>query len=97
MKTKPEIVVTIKDSYKLTKAEIEKAIRWADLCKKDPTSILFYRSIFSLKMEWATHKALYLLGIQKQRTGTVDLDAPQPLTYRIAYTLIGLFVWPFIK
>lgn len=97
MKTKPEIVVTIKESYKLKKNEIEKEIRWADLCKKDPTSILMYRSLFDLELEWATHKALYNLGIKRARTKDVDLDAPQPWYMTTAYIIIGLLVWPFIR
>lgn len=50
------------------------------------------RSLFSLKMEWAVHNALYSLGICKDRTEDCDLDIP----YKKIYTFIGILVWIFI-
>lgn len=97
MSTEPRLVLTLKDSYKLTKKEIKAAILAADFSKRNPELMTDKRSLFSLKMEWAVHKALFKLGIQKERTRTVDLDWPQPLSYRILYGVLGLLFWPFIK
>ena len=39
-------------------------------------SLVFKRSLFSLKMEWLCHNTLYRLGIQRDRTKDADLDYP---------------------
>lgn len=97
MSTEPKLVLILKDSYKITKKEIKAAILAADFSKRNPELMTDKRSLFSLKMEWATHKALYKLGIQRTRTKDADLDWPQPLSYRISYVVLGLIFWPFIK
>lgn len=94
---KTQIAFQMKDSYLIRKKEVETSIKMADLCKKNPESILNHRSMFSMKMEWATHKMLYKLGIQRDRTKDLDLDWPQPWYMRVGYIIAGILSWPFIR
>lgn len=57
--------------------------------------VLLQRSDFSLKMEWACHNFLYKLGIQRSRTGDVDLDIKDK--YRVMYFIMGPLVWIWIR
>lgn len=61
-----------------------------------PSCQVFRRSQWSLRMEWATHNALYRLGIQRSRTKDVDLNYPQKWWVRAAYSVAGPIVWLFI-
>lgn len=84
--------IHIEGSSRMTKAEFRSTLQ-----KWDGHPVLEMRSRFSLTMEWAAHKALFRLGLWKQRTESVDLDAPQKWWMTTAYILTGSFVWPFIK
>ena len=94
---KTQIAFKMKNSFMIEKDEIEIYIKMYDFEKKNPESILDHRSMFSMKMEWATHKLLYKLGIQRARTKDLDLDWPQPWYYRVGYIVFGLIAWPFIR
>ena len=70
---------------------------YLDLLRKElPESSVWKRSYFSLKTEWATHNALYFLGIRRLQTISVDLNHPQKLWEKILYPIVGCVVWPFI-
>jgi len=55
------------------------------------------RSDTSLCLEWATHKALYKMGFQKERTKDADLDWPQKWYVSLGYWIVGFLVWPFVR
>ena len=55
------------------------------------------RSTESLSREWATHNALYALGIFRSHTKDVDLEYPQRPVMSALYWVVGWLVWPFIK
>ena len=56
-----------------------------------------FRTPFSIKTEWATHNALYALGIRREQTKDLDLNYPQKVWERLAYPFVGCIVWLFIK
>ena len=58
--------------------------------------VLQNRTDRSLRREWAVHKACYWLHIARERTRDVDLEWPQPWYLRVAYTVIGFIVYPFV-
>jgi hypothetical protein len=60
-------------------------------------SEVWKRSMTSLMREWSTHNALYALGIARERTADVDLNAQLKWYASAAYWLFGALVWPFIK
>ena len=62
-----------------------------------PDSLVWNRSIKSLKHEWAAHNAFHALGIARRKTADADLNWPQPWLIRSGYAIIGTIVWPFIK
>lgn len=88
--------IHIPDSYLIPKADFDKVL--ATCKKRHPGNEVFrFRSPLSLKTEWATHNALYALGIRREQTKDLDLNYPQKVWERLAYPLIGCVVWPFIK
>ena len=82
--------IHIEDSYTV---ESRKAIRDAvkSLRVAYPDHIvMLHRTDCSLISEWVAHNRLYRLGIEKERTRSVDLDYPQSLKYKIAYAILGI-------
>ena len=67
------------DSYRVPRwrmrGELKEIRQRAQLSSGLP-SLVFKRSLFSLKMEWLCHNTLYRLGIQRDRTKDADLDNP---------------------
>lgn len=59
-----------------------------------PDSEVWRRSEFSLEMEWACHNFLYWLGIDRERTMSVDFEYPCRLEW--LYKLGGILVWLFV-
>ncbi|MBQ3722547.1 MAG: hypothetical protein II851_02445 [Bacteroidales bacterium] len=78
--------------YKVSFRDVFDAAR-----EQAPGSEVWKRSYRSLGLEWATHNALYALGIARSRTADVDLNYPQKWYVRVAYAVVGTIVWPFIK
>lgn len=62
-----------------------------------PSCHVWQRPIRSLCLEWATHNALFAMGIKKGRTRDVDLNYPIKWWVELAYKIAGTIVWPFIK
>lgn len=58
--------------------------------------VLIRRKRWHLKFEWATHNALYDLGIARERTADIDLNYPLKWYAKIGYAIAGFFVWIFI-
>lgn len=68
------------------------------ICRDHPECKVFDRRCFwSMKMEWATHNFLYMLGLWQDRTGDVDLDWPQKWYVAVAYAIAGPISWLFIR
>lgn len=86
----------IKDSYAVPKFLFREALD----CIKSVTEegpFWFYRSMASLRREWATHNLLYALGIKRERTADVDLNAGQKWYVRFAYFIVGSIALIVIK
>lgn len=83
------------DSYKISKKKFDSELNSAQALHKE--SDVWKRSRLSLKLEWATHNALYALGIAKDRTKDVDLNYPQKWYVKTGYAVVGSLVWLFIK
>lgn len=70
----------IPDSYKVCRFKMRsilKQIREKNRKRpKNLQSLVFDRSMFSLKMEWIAHNALYFIGYKRDHTKDVDLDNP---------------------
>jgi len=70
----------ILDSYKVCRFKMRsilKGIRAQNRKRpKNLQSLVFDRSLFSLKMEWIAHNALYFIGYKRDHTKDVDLDNP---------------------
>ena len=86
--------IHIEDSYKISKHSFEAVL--ATKQDAEAQEVKAHRSAYSLKMEWATHNALYALGIARERTKDCDLDYPCDKPAWL-YCIIGSLVWLFIK
>ena len=87
--------IKLKSSFEVSKNDFEREL--AVIREQHPDSLVWNRSIDSLKREWAAHNAFHALGILRKQTSHTDLNWPQPWFIRVAYDLIGKVVWPFIK
>ena len=87
--------IHLESSFKVHKKAFESEL--LAMREQHPDSLVWNRTIRSLKREWATHNAFYALGIFRERTAHMDLNWPQGRLFRIGYALIGTLVWPFIK
>lgn len=83
------------DSYKVVKRKFDREL--AQIKGLHPNSDVWKRSFRSIRMEWATHNALYALHLFRSRTKDCDLNYPQKWYARVAYAVAGTLVWPFIK
>lgn len=87
--------IQLKSSFEVRKADFEREL--LAMREAHPESLVWNRSIKSLKFEWAAHNAFHALGVFRTKTADVDLDWPQGWLMRIGYGLVGAVVWPFIK
>ncbi len=80
---------TIVDSYRIKKVSdminVLKEIRE----KCDNSYAIHKRSIFSMVNEWRVHNLLHFFHIERERTGSVDLDTGQSVYMKIAYTILS--------
>ena len=82
--------IHVEDSYLVeSRKVISKVIKDLRLAYPDHT-VMLHRTDCSLVSEWVAHNRLYKLGIERERTRSVDLDWPQSLKYRIAYAILGI-------
>jgi hypothetical protein len=49
------------------------------------------RTLQSEFYEWKGHNALYKLGYQRSRTGSVDIDQDEPMWRRVVYAILSIF------
>ena len=87
--------IQLKSSFEVKKADFEREL--LAMREAHPESLVWNRSIKSLKREWAAHNAFHALGVFRAKTADVDLDWPQKWFFRIGYAVAGAIVWPFIK
>lgn len=87
--------IQLKSSYKVKKDDFERELK--AMREEHPESLVWNRSIKSLKLEWAAHNAFHALGILRKKTADTDLNWPQNWLTRIGYSVAGAIVWPFIK
>lgn len=87
-------VLTIYDSYTVPKADFQKTLNQIKAIHGHQP--IFQRDDNSLKKEWATHNALYVLHYKRSRTKDCDFDNPCDKPEWL-YCLVGTLVWPFIK
>ena len=79
------------DSYKVSKFKFCKTLK--QIRAEESNSMVWERSLFSLAMEWTCHNFLYMVGYQRERTGSVDLDYPCDHPEWL-YIIGGMIVWP---
>lgn len=89
--------IHIKDSYIVTKRvkmrtildTLEKYLQDSSITMDIPFN---HRSINSMVNEWIAHNNLYILNYKRERTGSVDLNYPQPWYIPILYWLFSRIV-----
>lgn len=86
--------VHILDSYKVRKRNMREVLEEIK-SKHERETIVFHRSMFSLKMEWIAHNFLYNVGYKREQTGQVDLDNPCDRPEWL-YIVCGLLTWIFV-
>lgn len=80
----------ILDSYKIKDIDSMQDILYIIQDEvEDPNMAINKRGIWSMTNEWRAHNLLYSLGIEKDRTKSVDLDLNQPWYMKLAYTLLS--------
>ena len=87
--------IKLKSSYEVSKDDFEREL--AAIREQHPDSLVWNRSLESLKREWAVHNAFHAMGIAREQAADTDLNWPQSWIIRVAYDLLGRVVWPFIK
>lgn len=83
------------DSYKIRKRDMRRNLLLVRERNANGGTVVFERSIFSLKMEWICHKFLYKIGYKRERTADTDLDNPCDRPEWL-YCLCGILVWLFV-
>lgn len=85
----------IVDGFRTRKWNMSKELR--AIKEKTPSgfTIVFQRSMFSLKMEWIAHNFLYNVGYKREQVGNVDLDNPCDRPEWL-YIVCGLLTWIFV-
>ena len=87
--------IHMESSFEISKEDFESELK--TLREQFPDSLVWNRSMDSLKREWAAHNALHAMGIARKQTAHADLNWPQHWLIRLGYDIIGTIAWPFIK
>lgn len=87
--------IHMESSFEISKEDFESELK--RLREQYPDSLVWNRSMDSLKREWAAHNALHAMGIARKQTAHADLNWPQHWLIRLGYDIIGTIAWPFIK
>ena len=87
--------IQLKSSFEVRKEDFEREL--LEMREKHPDSLVWNRSIKSLKREWAAHNAFHALGVLRKKTADTDLNWPQGWLTRVGYTIVGIVAWPFIR
>lgn len=87
-----ESCTSIIDSYRIKKIkDMKNIINMVREQNSDPNLCINKRKIFGMITEWRSHNLLYALGIQRERTKTVDLEEKQSFFLKIAYFIMSIF------
>lgn len=87
-----ESCTSIIDSYRVKKIkDMIGILKMARGQANDPNLCINKRKIYGMVNEWRTHNLLYTLGIQRERTKTVDMELNQSIFLKIAYAIISIF------
>ena len=87
--------IHLESSFMISKDDFESELK--ALREQYPDSLVWNRSIKSLKHEWAAHNVFHAMGIARRQTAHADLNWPQPWLIRLGYAIVGTIAWPFIK
>lgn len=86
----------VEDSYKVKRIDDMQSILWMIQSEVEDSSMAINkRGIWSMTHEWRTHNLLYSLGIERDRTRSVDLDIGQPWYLRLGYKILSFFYFHF--
>lgn len=69
-----ETCLTIPNSHRIGKFKMMGILK--QIKRERPESKIWERCLSSLYLEWICHNFLYMIGYQRDRTGSVDLDNP---------------------
>lgn len=81
---------TVQDSYRLWKSK--DIVRYLQELRNTliyPTLVINVRTIDDMAREWKVHNLLYALGIEQERSKSVDLECPQSIFYKMSYTILS--------
>ena len=87
--------IQLKSSFEVSKEDFEREL--LAIRAQHPDSLVWNRSLRSLKREWAAHNAFHALGLIRKQTADTDLNWPQHWLTRLGYMIAGAIAWPFIK
>ena len=87
--------IRLKSSFEVSKDDFEREL--LAIREQHPDSLVWNRSIDSLKREWAVHNAFHSLGLMRRQTAHTDLNWPQKWYIRMGYAVASTIAWPFIK
>ena len=82
------------DSYEVYKSDFQKTLN--QIRALHPNAAIWNRNETVMKLEWATHNALYWLHIARSHTKDCDLEYPQCFFWSALYSVVGCVVWLFI-
>ena len=87
--------IRLKASFEIRKEDFDRELM--AIRAQHPDSLVWNRSMRSLKHEWAAHNAFHALGLIRRKTADTDLNWPQNWFTRLGYLIVGSIAWPFIK
>ena len=87
--------IQLKSSFEVSKDDFEREL--AAIRDRHPDSLVWNRSMDSLKREWAVHNAAHALGLARKQSADTDLNWPQAWYVRLGYAVAGAIAWRFIK
>lgn len=86
---------TILDSYQVKSPFDMESIIYYIKGKSSDDMAINNRGILGMIHEWRVHNLLYSLGVQKDRTRSVDLNISQPWYIKVIYTILSPFYLHF--
>jgi hypothetical protein len=85
--------IRISDSYKVeAKAEMIEILARVR-ADAEAQGFTYKRPIRSWLREWQAHNFLYVIGIARKRTGSVDLNEDESLLKRLCYNILAPLYW----
>ena len=81
----------IVDSYKFDKSDMLPILQVIRHKIVEDDGVIYSRSNESWFTEWRAHNVLYKAGIQKERTGSVDLNEDEGKFRLFCYKILAIF------